>query len=51
MMENVAEPDATGPITGLVSRLEGYVVEGGKLDPRTTAHAPMARERYFWIAT
>lgn len=51
VMENVAEPDATGPITGLVSRLEGYAVEGGKLDPRTTAHAPMARERYFWILT
>ena len=51
VMENVAEPDATGPITGLVSRLEGYVVEGGRLDPRTTAHAPMARERHFWLLT
>jgi len=51
VMENVAEPSASGPMSGPISRLEGYEVEGGMLDPRMVASAPMARERYFWILT
>ena len=50
-MENVTEASGTGPITGLLSRLEGYTMEKGELDPQTTAHAPMARERTFWVLT
>ena len=49
VMENVAEVGATGPMSGLISRLEGYAIYGGMLDPRSTAHAPIARERYFWV--
>ena len=51
VMENVTEVSGTGPITGLLSRLEGYTMEKGELDPRTTALAPMARERSFWVLT
>lgn len=48
VMENVAEVGATGPMNGLVSRLEGYSVERATLDPRKVAQAPIARERSFW---
>ena len=51
VIENVTEVGATGPMSGLLARLEGYAVEAGELDPRTTAHAPIARERYFWVLT
>ena len=49
VMENVAEVGATGPMNGLVSRLRGYTVERATLDPRAVAHAPIARERSFWV--
>ena len=51
VMENVAEVGATGPMNGLVSRLEGYSVERATLDPRKVAQAPIARERSFWVLT
>ena len=49
VMENVSEPEAIGPMTGLLSRLEGYRRRTAPLDPRTTAGAPTARERQFWV--
>jgi site-specific DNA-cytosine methylase len=51
VVENVNEPSIVGPMTGMLGRLRGYRLEGGKLDPRETAKAPMARERYFWVLT
>ena len=49
VVENVGELSATGPLTGLLQRLEGYALEGGVLDPREVAKSPMVRERHFWI--
>ena len=51
VVENVAEAGAVGPITGLMARMEGYDMEAAKLDPRTVAKAPVAREREFWVLT
>ena len=51
VMENVCEVSAVGPLTGLLSRLSGYSMEAGSLDPREVAKAPMARERHFWVLT
>ena len=51
VVENATDVSAEGPITGLLARLEGYSLESGILDPRTTAGAPMARERRFWVLT
>ena len=49
VVENVCEPSAVGPMTGLLSRLEGYTIHTGKMDPRTTAKMPISRERQFWV--
>ena len=51
VLENVTEPSVVGPVTGLLTRLKGYTVETGELDPRTCAGAPMARTRQYWILT
>ena len=51
IVENVTADVAVAPITGLCSRLEGYSMEGGELDPRTTACEPVARLRHFWVLT
>jgi hypothetical protein len=51
VVENVAEASAQGPITGLLSRIEGYTLEVCALGPQLTAGAPMARDRQFWIMT
>ena len=51
VVENVAEASAQGPITGLLSRIEGYTLEVCALGPQLTAGAPMARDRQFWILT
>ena len=51
VVENVDEVGATGPMEGLLTRLQGYTIDGGMLDPRTVAHAPIARERHFWLLT
>ena len=37
VVENVSEPEAIGPMTGLLSRLEGYRRRTAPLDPRTAA--------------
>ena len=50
IMENVNEASATGPLTGLLARLEGYTMEAGPLRPNM-AGAPMSRDRYFWVLT
>ena len=50
-MENVAEPALVGAVTGMLSRLEGYVLETGKVDPFATFGAPMVRERQYWVLT
>ena len=49
IVENVDEPSSNGPITGLLSRLEGYRMESATLDPRKVAKMPIARERRFWV--
>ena len=49
VVENVDEPSSTGPITGLLSRLDGYRLESAMLDPRGVAKMPIARERRFWV--
>jgi hypothetical protein len=49
VVEKVSEPEATGPMTGLLSRLEGYRLRTGTLDPRTTTGVPVARTRQFWV--
>jgi hypothetical protein len=51
VVENVAEASAQGPITGLLSRIEGYTLEACVLGPQDAAGAPMARDRQFWILT
>jgi hypothetical protein len=51
VVENVAEASAQGPITGLLSRVEGYTLEACALGPQFTAGAPMARDRQFWLLT
>jgi hypothetical protein len=51
VVENVAEASAQGPITGLLSRIEGYTLEACPLGPQLAAGAPMARDRQFWILT
>jgi hypothetical protein len=51
VVENVAEASAQGPITGLLSRIEGYTLEACALGPQEAAGAPMARDRQFWILT
>ena len=51
VMENVAEPALVGAVTGMLSRLEGYVLETGKVDPFATFGAPMVRERQYWVLT
>ena len=49
VVENVAEASSVGPITGLLSRLEGYSIATAMLDPRAVAGAPVARERQYWV--
>ena len=49
VMENVTDPSAVSPMTGLLTRLPGYAVESGRLDPPSVAGAPMARDRHFWV--
>jgi hypothetical protein len=51
VLENVAQRSISGPLTGLLSRLGGYSVRTGVLDPQTAADAPIARERQFWVLT
>ena len=51
VVENVAEASAQGPITGLLSRVEGYTLEACALGPQDAVGAPMARDRQFWILT
>ena len=51
VVENVNEPSIVEPLTGLLTRLGGYSIEGGVLTPEGTARAGMARERYFWVLT
>ena len=49
VVENVTDVSATGGITGLLERLDGYELESGELDPREVAGMPVARERKFWV--
>ena len=49
IVENVSEPGVVGPLTGLLSRLEGYSLATATLDPRRVAGEPMVRERQFWL--
>jgi len=49
IVENVAEPSMVGPMTGLLSRLEGYKLETSPLDPLTVARVPICRTRQFWV--
>ena len=49
IVENVSEPSAVGPMTGLLARIEGYKMETGMLDPREVARMPVARERQYWV--
>lgn len=51
LVENVVEPEVSAPLTGLLQRLEGYVVESAVLDPRVALGEPVARERRFWVLT
>ena len=51
VMENVNDASATGPLTGLLSRIDGYTLRGGVLEPSVVALAPVARERHFWVLT
>ena len=51
IVENVTDVSVVGPLTGMLSRLEGYTVELGVLDPRWVAKSPMARERAYWVLT
>ena len=51
VLENVNQASIVGPLTAMLGRLDGYGLEAGVLDPRTTARAPMARERHFWVLT
>ena len=51
VVENVSEPSSIGPMTGLLGRLEGYSMETGELDPRSTAKMPIARQRQYWVLT
>ena len=49
VVENVSEPSSVKPTTRLLTRLAGYSVETGILDPRDVARAPIARRRQFWV--
>ena len=49
IVENVSEPGVVCPLTGLLSRLEGYSLATATLDPRRVAGEPMVRERQFWL--
>ena len=49
VVENVSEPSSVKPTTRLLTRLAGYSVETGVLDPRDVARAPIARKRQFWV--
>ena len=50
ILENVADPRAVGPMTGLLLRMgQGYTLEGGVLNPEEVAGAPTSRERHFWV--
>ena len=50
MVENVSEVGIIGPLTGLLSRLEGYSqLSHGMMDPRSSAGVPVARTRHFWV--
>ena len=49
LVENVSEPSSVGPMTGLLSRIQGYQIATVKLDPREIARMPVARERQFWV--
>ena len=49
IVENVSEPSAVGPMTGLLARIQGYEMRTGMLDPRAVARMPVARERQFWV--
>ena len=51
VVENVNEKTVSGPLTGILSRLKGYSIEAGPLDPRVVANAPMERDRHFWVLT
>ena len=51
VVENVNEPSSVRPMTGLLSRLAGYSLEMGVLDPREVAKMPIARERCYWVLT
>ena len=49
VVENVCDVSIVGALTGLLSRIVGYSLECGPLDPRVVVCAPMARDRYFWV--
>mmetsp|Transcript_18317 Transcript_18317/g.27531 ORF Transcript_18317/g.27531 Transcript_18317/m.27531 type:complete len:340 (-) Transcript_18317:118-1137(-) len=49
LVENLAVPEVSEPLTGLLLRMEGYRVETATLDPRRLLGEPVARERRFWI--
>ena len=51
VVENVNETSIVAPLTGLLTRLEGYSVTGGVLTPQTHGAADIARERYYWLLT
>ena len=48
LVENVAEPCATGPITGMLRRVPGYDLEMEEIDPRDV-HVAVARARQYWL--
>jgi hypothetical protein len=49
VVENVDEPSVTEPLSGLLSRLEGYDVSTATLDPVSLVKAPIARARRYWV--
>jgi hypothetical protein len=49
VVENVATRGVVEPLTGLLTRLEGYSVRRGVLRPQEAALSPIARKRYFWV--
>jgi hypothetical protein len=49
IVENVDEPSVAEPLSGLLSRLEGYDVSTATLDPVSLVKAPIARARRYWV--
>ena len=49
VVENVCDVSVVGALTGLLTRMTGYSIRSGILEPRTIAAAPVARDRHFWV--